>query len=65
MATSIEIRTTQKSALHDLLTLKMRMQNEKDGAGYKWLIELINKMETVMEEEDVAYVEKKVAELYQ
>jgi len=61
MATGIEIRTTQKTALYDLLRLKS--ENEKEGTFTKGLAELINKTKAVMEAEDVAYVEKMIAEL--
>jgi len=61
MATNTEVRTAQKSELYDLLMLKKEI--EKDSAGYKALIRLINKKEAAMEAEDVAYVEKKIAEL--
>jgi len=62
MASSIEIRTTQKTALFDLLTIKAEMMKEKKETD-KWLEKLIIKMEAGMEEEDVAYVEKKIAQL--
>jgi len=63
MATGIEIRTTQKNALFDLLMVKSEVENDKGSASYKALEKLIIKMEAVMEEEDVAYVEKKIAQL--
>ena len=63
MASGVEIRTTQKNALFDLLVLKKEMENEKDTVGYKGLHKLIIRMEAAMEPEDVAYVEKKIAEL--
>jgi|GEM_PF-404040 len=61
MASEPELRTSQKTTLFDLLDLKA----ENDKAGIKVIGpgKLIAKMEAVMEEEDVAYVEKKIAEL--
>jgi len=61
MASGMEIRTVQKAELYDLLMLKK--QNDKDGIKVSGLNELINKKEAAMEAEDVAYVEKKIAEL--
>jgi len=62
MAMGMEIKTVQKTALFDLLKLKFDNDNSRvsleDG-----LKELIIKMEATMEQEDVAYVEKKIAEL--
>jgi len=58
MASGIEIRTTQKAFLFDLLKAKA-----DSGNAEKALNSLITKMEAIMEEEDVAYVEKKIAEL--
>jgi len=58
MASSIEIRTTQKAFLFDLLKAKIDSNDAE-----KALNSLITKMEAIMEEEDVAYVEKKIAEL--
>jgi len=57
MASGIEIRTTQKAFLFDLLKAK------QDADAEKALNSLITKMEAIMEEEDVAYVEKKVNSL--
>jgi len=62
MATGIEIRTTQKAVLFDLLTLKKQMEDEKDSVGYKGLLQLIKKTKAMMEQEDVAYVEKMINE---
>jgi len=62
MATGIEIRTTQKTALFDLLMIKAEMMKEKKETD-KWLEKLIIKTKTAMEAEDVAYVEKMIAEL--
>jgi len=63
MATGIEIRTTQKGALYDLLKAKAGIKNDKDSESYKALEELIIKTKTLMEAEDVAYVEKMIAQL--
>ena len=54
MATNSEIRTTLKSWYYDLLKTK-----KENGS----IDDLINKTEAIMEAEDVAYVEKKIAEL--
>jgi hypothetical protein len=61
MANAIEIRTTQKSSLFKLL--KLEIENKKAGIEVKGLYELIIETKTVMEAEDVAYVEKMIAEL--
>ncbi|MCL1822958.1 MAG: hypothetical protein FWG44_02025 [Oscillospiraceae bacterium] len=61
MASSIEIRTMQKTALFDLL--KLKKDNEKEGINLKYLNELIIRAKATMEAEDVAYVEKMVAQL--
>jgi hypothetical protein len=63
MPTNMEMRIMQKNTLHDLLVLKMEMERENSGANLKGLIRLINKNKTLMEQEDVALVEKMVAEL--
>jgi hypothetical protein len=63
MASSIEIRTTQKAGLFDLLMLRREMLNEDSNANIKHLDRLIIKTQAVMEAEDVAYVEKKIAEI--
>jgi len=63
MATGIEIRTAQKTALYDLLTLKAEIEKENNGVLHKGLAKLINKTKATMEAEDVAYVEKMIAEL--
>jgi len=57
MVSSIEIRTTQKAFLFDLL------KAEQEENAEKALKTLITKMKTVMEAEDVAYVEKGIEEL--
>jgi len=59
MASSIELRASQKSELFDLLKLK----KDNESANLKGLNELILKMKAVMEAEDVAYVEKIISEL--
>jgi hypothetical protein len=63
MASGIEIRTTQKNALFELLMLKREMLNEDSNANIKYLDRLIIKSKAVMEAEDVAYVEKMIAEI--
>jgi len=62
MSNELEIRTVKKDELYDLLTLK---EDLKAGGNpnLKALDKLINKKEAVMDAEDVAYVEKKIAEL--
>ena len=61
MPTNLEMRTSQKDKLFDLLMLKR--DNEKAGIKVNGLANLIIKSEAVMEAEDVAWVEKKIAEL--
>jgi hypothetical protein len=61
MATNAELKIIQKAALYDLL--KFKLDNEKAGTDLQGLKELINKTEAAMEQEDVAWVEKKIAEL--
>ncbi|MCL2637951.1 MAG: hypothetical protein FWD48_06210 [Oscillospiraceae bacterium] len=61
MASNVEIRVIQKTELYDLLALKK--QNDKNGIKVGGLNELINKKKATMEAEDVAYVEKMIAEL--
>ena len=61
MAPSIEIRTTQKTALYEILMLKRN--NDKAEIKIIGLNELIVKMKVAMEAEDVAYVEKMIEEL--
>ncbi|MDR2531595.1 MAG: hypothetical protein LBC82_01995 [Oscillospiraceae bacterium] len=58
MATNNELRTAQKEELFDLLKLKMLNKSEVKG-----LNELIARKRAGMEAEDVAYVEKIIAEL--
>ncbi|MCL2696926.1 MAG: hypothetical protein FWE74_02455 [Oscillospiraceae bacterium] len=60
MASSIEIRATQKTALYEILMLKK--QNDKAGTKVAGLNQLVTKMKVAMEAEDVAYVEKMIAE---
>ena len=57
MATNLEIRTTQKGVLFDLL------KGKKEGDFQKAMEELILKMEAVMVEEDVALVKDKISML--
>ena len=61
MPTNLVMRIMQKTALYDLLMLKR--DNAQQGITVKGLTELINRAEAVMEAEDVAWVEKKIAEL--
>jgi hypothetical protein len=63
MPTNMEIRILQKNTLHDLLVLKMEMESENDGVNLKGLNRLINKTKTLMEQEDIAFVEKMISEL--
>ena len=60
MATNLEIRIMQRNKLYDLLILKERNKGNK----VNYLDELINATEAMMDEEDVAWVEKKIAQLY-
>ncbi|MCL2225971.1 MAG: hypothetical protein FWB96_13470 [Defluviitaleaceae bacterium] len=59
MATKTEMQVEQKRLLYKLLKLK------KDNAKVNviGLNELINQAEAEMDEEDVAWVEKKIAQL--
>ena len=61
MPSNMEIRTTQKAVLFDLLALKK--DNVEAGVYVQGLDKLIVKMEATMEAEDVAWVEKKIGEL--
>ncbi|MCL1819938.1 MAG: hypothetical protein FWG36_04695 [Oscillospiraceae bacterium] len=61
MPTNLEMRVMQKTALFDLLELKR--DNEKAGVKVEGLLKLIIRTEATMEAEDVAWVEKKIAEL--
>ncbi|MCL1819343.1 MAG: hypothetical protein FWG36_01660 [Oscillospiraceae bacterium] len=61
MPSNMEMRVMQKTALFDLL--KLKRDNKKAGINLEGLVELIIKTEATMEAEDVAYVEKKIAEL--
>jgi len=60
MATDMEMSTWQRDKLFTLLTIR---ENNK-GIKINRLDELIVEAETVMKEEDVALVEKKIAQLY-
>jgi predicted O-linked N-acetylglucosamine transferase (SPINDLY family) len=62
MASGTEIRTAQKDKLFDLLILKKDMKNENPGICLKALNRMITKTKAAMEAEDVAYVEKMIAE---
>ncbi|MCL2855816.1 MAG: hypothetical protein FWE21_09405 [Defluviitaleaceae bacterium] len=59
MATEKEIRERQMSALYDLLKL---VQDYPEIAENKGIKDLIKKAKAVMDKEDVAWVEKTVAE---
>lgn len=62
MAANTEIKTVQKTALFDLL--KLIYDNQKSRVSLEvGLKELIIKMKAAMDAEDVAYVEKIIAEL--
>jgi len=63
MASSIEIRTTQKDKLFDLLKLKKVLLKDNATINLDALNDLIVKTKAIMEAEDVAYVEKMIAEL--
>jgi len=58
MATNAELKMVQKDKLYDLLKLK----SDNAGSHINGLDDLINKTEAIMEEEDVAWVEKKIAQ---
>lgn len=58
MPSMTELRTIQKSTLFDLLKLKKELQLDA-----KPLNDLILKSIVVMDEEDVAWVEKQIANL--
>jgi len=62
MSNVVEINISQKEKLYDLLELEKVMQNDKDTAGYKLLMKQIKKAKAIMQAEDVAYVEKMIAE---
>ena len=59
MATEKELRTQQMSTLYDLLKLQ---QDHPEIARNKGLLDLIKKAKAVMDKEDVAWVEKILAE---
>ena len=61
MPTNLEMRVMQKNTLFNLL--KLKRDNEKQEINLTGLRELIIATEAIMEEEDVAWVEKKIAEL--
>ncbi|MCL2421961.1 MAG: hypothetical protein FWD03_08900 [Defluviitaleaceae bacterium] len=58
MATNAELKMVQKDKLYDLLKLKY----DNADSNINGLDDLINKTEAIMEEEDVAWVEKKIAQ---
>jgi hypothetical protein len=57
----MEMKEIRKAELFDLLVLKR--ENEESGIKVRGLKNLILKTEAVMDAEDVAWVEKKIAEL--
>jgi len=59
MATNMELQQINRSMLFELLKLK----KVNDGNDVKGLDELILKQQTVMQEEDVAWVEKNISKL--
>ena len=61
MATNLEIKIVQRSTLYDLL--KLKKDTEATGADATRIFESINRLEASMEQEDVAWVEKKISEL--
>jgi len=58
----MEMRSANKTALYELLMIKQDYEKSGIEASRK-LLELILKYEAGMDAEDVAWVEKKVAEL--
>ena len=67
MPSNTELRAQQCATLFDLLQLHMKMQraNADKEVDYENLRELITKAKAPMTQEDVAWVEKQIAELYQ
>ncbi|MDR2558270.1 MAG: hypothetical protein LBC86_01810 [Oscillospiraceae bacterium] len=63
MASGTEIRTAQKEKLFDLLKLKKVLEKNNASINLDALSELIIRTKASMEAEDVAYVEKMIAEL--
>jgi len=59
MATKTEMQVEQRRRLYQLLKLR----KENANIEIKGLNELINMNESEMDEEDVAWVEKKIAQL--
>ena len=62
MASNTEIRVQQKGTLYELLIIKAI--NKKAGNKVEGLDNLIRKTIATMEQEDVAWVEKQVAEIH-
>ena len=60
MATNLEIRVGQRDKLYVLLKLKA----DNSGVKINGLEEAINASEAVMDQEDVAWVEKKISQIY-
>jgi len=59
MATNLEMQTAQRAHLFSL----KKLEKLNKGTTVKGLKDMIIGAEAVMPEEDVAYVEKKIAEL--
>lgn len=63
--TNLELKERQKNSLHELVELQWELKSLNPGANLKPLKKLINKLETTMEKEDVAYVHEKIKQLYE
>ena len=59
MPTDKELRAQQREKLYDFLRL---LKDFQKGDGEKTLVEMIRRLSSIMDEEDVAYVEKKISE---
>ena len=62
MVSNTEIRVQQKGTLYELLIIKAI--NKKAGNKVEGLDNLIRKTIATMEQEDVAWVEKQVAQIH-
>ena len=60
MATSLEIQVEQKKRLYMLLSIKA----ENTGSDIKGLERKISETKAEMQQEDVAWVEKSIADFY-
>ena len=60
MPTDKELRAQQRERLYDFLRLLKELQK---GNGESALTEMIRRLSSIMDEEDVAYVEKKISEV--